>query len=173
MGVGVRAEVNARDFARVVRVLRRVDKTLVDDLRDGFKSGILPIGKQIEARVNAVAAPMSGMNRNGRTRWSPLTAKVSTTPGYSRKYTSLVALQFTPKGGAGLAIAENAGSKSPGKTRNGVFFIRRLVAVVPGWDNGGRFLYRAFMPFKNDLYQLGENILDRWITKTNIELENI
>lgn len=177
MVVAVRAEVDARDMARVVRVLRNIDKDLVTELRTSMKSGIMPIARGIESRVNSTPAPMSGMMREGRSRpnryrWAKAKASVSITPGYSRRSSNLVTIKYAvPKDRAGLAIAENAGSKSRGTTPQAQFFIRRIEQVSPGWPHGGRFLYRAFMPYKPAVYGLAENILKRWIAKTNRELE--
>lgn len=173
----MRAEVDAQDIARVVRVLRKVEPSLVAELRTSMKSGILPIARSIEARVNSNPVPLSGMNRESATRtnryrWAKAKASVSVTPGYSRRSANLVTIQYrVPKDRAGLAIAENAGTKSRGATPQAQFFIRRIEEVAPGWPKGGRFLYRAFMPYKSAVYGLGENILKRWIAKTNQELE--
>lgn len=177
MSLGVRAEVDARDVARVVRILKGVDKSLVTELRSSMKSGILPIARAIEGRVNSNSAPMSGMNREGvtkpnRYRWGKVRASVSVTPGYSRRSANLVTIKYAvPKNAVGLSIAENAGSKSQGKNIQGQMFIRRIAEVVPGWPKGGRYLYRAFMPYKPHVYDLAKNILVRWSAKTNRELE--
>jgi hypothetical protein len=176
MAVSFRAEVDARDMARVARVLNRVDKSLIDELRSSMKSGIMPIGQLIAARVNAGGIPLSGMSHRGPTRWLPVKVsaqKVSVTPGVSRKNTNLVTLNFYNKQARGLAIAENAGSRSAGESPQGKAFIRNLNAVVSDWPNGGRFLYRAYMPFKPHVEKLGENILKRWIAKTNKEIEGM
>jgi len=173
MSVSVRPEVNARDIAKVARVLRSVDKNLIDDLRKPMKAAITPIAGMIQNRVNANPAPMSRMTKPGRLQWKKLTARVSITPGYSRKSPNLVTIDMGKSNAAGVAIAENAGSKSAGKSARGQIFIRQLKTVVPGWDNGGRFVYRAFMPYKLPIYRLAENILERWTESTNRKLENL
>ena len=174
MAVSIRAEVDARDMARVVRVLKNLDASLVTELRSSMKSGILPIAQNIMQRANSYPVPFSGMERGTRTRWGALrvsASKISVTPGRSRKSPNLVTINFDGKNAVGLAISENAGTKSSGKTKSGQFFIQRLNAVVPGWQNGGRFLYRAFMPYQPHVYRLADSIMQRWINKTNQELE--
>lgn len=174
MAVSIRAEVDAQDMARVNRVLNGIDKSLVAELRSSMKSGVFPIAQQIARRANGYPVPFSGMAKGGRTAWGALNitpAKVSVTPGRSRKSTNLVTMNFDGRKAVGLAIAENAGTKSSGKTRSGQFFIQRLNSVVPGWQNGGRYLYRAFMPYQPHVYRLAENILSRWIETTNRDLE--
>lgn len=178
MAVSIRAEVDARDLARVMRVLKSVDKSLADDLKNTIKPALDPIAKQIGARVNSTPAPMSGMTkipgRNpGRYEWAPGRISVSVTPGFSFKSPNLVTIRFaTPKDRAGIPIAENAGSKSQGKNIQGQLFIKRIMTVVEGWPNGGRFLYRTFMPYKPHIYTLAENLVIRWTEKTNRELES-
>lgn len=174
MVVAIRAEVDAADMARVNRILRTVDTSIVDELRSSMKMGILPIAQQIARRANSYPVPMSGMRNAGRTTWGALTvspSKISVTPGRSRKSPNLVTINFDGRKAVGLAIAENAGTKTRGNGRRGEMFIARINAMVPGWQNGGRFLYRAFMPYQPHVYRLAENILQRWISKTNNELE--
>lgn len=178
MGLSMRAEVDARDIARVVRVLRAVEPSLVAELRTSMRSGVLPIAKMLEGRVNQNAAPMSGMNRRGvtkpnRLRWAKGAATVSVTPGYSKKSPNLVTIAYrVPKTAVGLAVAENAGSKSAGNSPQGRAFIRQITTVVPGWPDGGRYLFRSFMPYRPHVFRLAENILMRWVDKTNRELES-
>lgn len=172
--MSVRAEVDARDMARVARVLRKLDTSLVDELRSSMKQGILPIAEQIAKRANSYPIPMSGMANNGRTKWGALkvsASKISVTPGRSKKSPNLVTINFDGKKAVGLAIAENAGTRTSGNGLRGQYFIARINSMVPGWHNGGRFLYRAFMPYQPHVYRLADNILKRWISKTNNELE--
>jgi len=179
MAVSFRAEVDARDMARVNRFLRDVDKTIVDELRSSMKAGIFPIAKQIAAKANSFSVPMSGMSREGvrkpnRTQWGALRvtpSKISVTPGKSKKNPNLVTIKFDGTKAVGMVIADQAGTKTRGNGLRGQFFIERLNNVVPGWQRGGRYLYRAFMPYQPYVYRLGESILQRWIAKTNRELE--
>lgn len=178
MSLDLRVEVDARDIARVARVLKSVDSSLIDELRTSMKSSIVPIAKMIESRINSNSVPMSGMNREGKKKpnrynWARVRTTVSVTPGYSKKSPNLVTIKYAvPTNRVGLAIAENAGSKSNGKNIQGQMFIRRIATVVPGWPNGGRYVYRAFMPYRPHVFRLAENILMRWVDKTNRELES-
>jgi hypothetical protein len=179
MSVSIRAFVDAQDMARVNRILRSVDTSLTDELRSSMKRGILPVAEMIAKRANSYSVPMSGFSREGvrkpnRTQWGALrvsASKISVTPGRSRKSPSLVTINFDGKKAVGLVIAENAGTKTGGNGLRGQLFVARINAMVPGWQNGGRYLYRAFMPYQSHVYRLGESILQRWISKTNMELE--
>ena len=177
MGVSLRAEVNAQDVARVARILRKVDASLVDDLRQTLRGPLFPIAQMIAARANAFSPPMSGMRADqGRTRWGALRitpSKISVTPGRSKKSPNLVSMNFDGSRAVGLAIAENAGTKTNGRPLRGQLFIARINSVVPGWQNGGRFLYRASMPYQPHVYRLAASLVERWAEKTNRELEAI
>lgn len=180
MSVTIRAEVDAGDIARVARVLRNIEPDLIADLRQTMRGPLFPIAQRIAARANSYPVPMSGMLRAGvrkpiRTVWGALRitpSKISVTPGRSRRSPSLVTMNFDGSRAVGLVIAENAGTKTQGSSLRGKLFIERINATVPGWQNGGRYLYRAFMPYKSHVYQLGENLLQRWIAKTNRVLES-
>jgi hypothetical protein len=173
MGFNARAEVDARDFARVIRVIKSIDKDLANELSRTIKPAITPIAKMIEARVNANRPPMSGMLRPGPKQWNKLGATVRVTGGFSWRSPNLVTIDFSKPSAAGVAIAENAGSKSAGNSLRGQLFIRRIQTVVPGWDNGGRYLYRAFMPYQSAVYGLAENLVERWIARVNRKLESM
>lgn len=171
-------ELDARDVARVMRVLRSVDKELVADLRTSLRTDLKPVGKAIESKINGLRAPMSGMMREGvrkpnRTAWGRVSSSVSITPGTSRRNTNIVSININASKAVGIAIAENAGTKSRGKDARGASFIRRIEWVVPGWPNGGRFVYRTFMPFKSSVYAMATDIINRWSEKTSRELERI
>lgn len=178
MGVSLRAEVNARDIAYVMRVLKRVDKSLADEFKQTIKPAITPLANMIGNKVNASRPPMSGMTaerigKPSRYEWAKGRITVSVTPGFSRRSPDLVQIRFrTPTDKAGIAIAENAGSLTGGKNIQGQRFIQQIVNVVPGWPNGGRYLYRMFMPYKPHILRLGENILNRWTERVNRELES-
>lgn len=178
MGFSMRAEVDARDVARVMRVLRKVDKSLADELKSSIGSGIQPIADLIGNRVSANSAPMSGMTRRGvnrpnRYEFAKGKMKVRVTPGFSFRSPNLVTLEYLlPKNRVGVAIADMAGRKTQGNSPQGQAFIRQIMTVVPGWGDGGRYVFRAFLPYRSHVYRLGENILARWVAKTNQELES-
>lgn len=173
MSMDMRPEVNARELAKVARVLRGIDKNLIADLRDPMKKAVAPLGKMVASRANANPAPMSGMTRVGPKQFSPVSSSVGVTPGFSHKNPNLVEIRLKTRGGAGMIIADMAGRVTSGKTPQGQSFIRTLNKVIPGWQNGGRYIYRSFMPYQGTLYTLAENILNRWIDSTNRKLENL
>lgn len=173
MVTSLRPEVDARDMARVTRILRRIDNELIADLRVPMKQAILPLAKMVAGRANSFSVPMSGMRRPGPKQFAPVAASVGITPGFSRKNPNLVEIRLKPTGGAGMFIADMAGRVSSGKSPQGMSMIRTLNSVVPGWQNGGRYIYRAFMPYRQTLYNLANNILDRWVDGTNRKLEGL
>lgn len=169
-------ELDAQDVARVMRVLRSVDNSLVAELRTSLRSDLNPVAKALASRVNASPAPMSGMLRDGvrkpnRTAWGKVSSSVSITPGSSRKNKNVVSINVNASKAVGVAIAENAGSKTRGKDLRGALFIRRIEWAVPGWPNGGRYVYRLFMDYKPFVYETSKNIVNRWADKTSLELE--
>jgi hypothetical protein len=179
MATSLRPEVDARDMAKVARILRKVDKELLNDLGRSMRSGIGGTAQQISASANANGAPLSGMtNHNGATKWGPVKASISTRPGRSRfGWGDLVTINMDAgRTSRGMYIAEFAGSKNPnGDTisARGGWFIGMLNVRVPGWSKGGRFIYRAFMPYKLSIYNLAENLLDDWTRRVNNELERV
>jgi len=48
-----------------------------------------------------------------------------------------------------------------------------LCLRLPGWDKGGRYVYRAFMPFKATIYRLAETLVEKWTDRVSVSLENI
>jgi hypothetical protein len=173
MATSLRPEVDARDFARVTRILRSIDKDLIADLRAPMKEAIAPLAKMVVNRANSFPVPMSGMSRPGPKQFAPVFATTHITPGFSRKNPNLVEIKIKPTGGAGMFIADMAGRVSAGKSPQGMSMIRTLNTVVPGWHRGGRYIYRAFMPYRQTLYNLANNILNRWVDGTNRKLEGL
>jgi hypothetical protein len=75
----------------------------------------------------------------------------------------------------GMYIAEFAGSKNPNGSpydARGPWFVGMLNLRVPGWDKGGRYVYRAFMPFKSTIYELASSLVERWTDRVSEELES-
>jgi hypothetical protein len=177
MSMSVRAEVDARDIARVARVLRKVDKELLNDLGRSMRSGIGGTARDIAAKANANGAPLSGMRgHNGNTKWGNVRASVSTRPGRMRSgWGDLVTINVDAgKTSRGMYISEFAGSKNPNGSpfdARGPWFVGMLNLRVPGWDKGGRYVYRAFMPFKDNIYRLAESLVEKWSERVSGELE--
>jgi hypothetical protein len=177
MATSLRPEVDARDMAKVARILRKVEKELLNDLGRSMRTGIGGTAQQISADANANGAPLSGMaNHNGATKWGPVKATISTRPGRSRfGWGDLVTINMDAgRSSRGMYIAEFAGSKNASSSdARGSWFVGMLNIRVPGWFKGGRFVYRAFMPYKLSIYNLAENLLEDWTRRVNNELENI
>jgi hypothetical protein len=180
MSVGWRAEVNARDMQRVSRVLNSVNKELMADLRKNMRGAIKPTADQIAKISNSEGGALSGARRSkGRTRWQPVKGVVAISPGRGKRgWTPLVAMEFysgaKTKGPAGYFIQEFAGYKNPaGSTASGRAMIATLNVRVPGWGKGGRFVYRAFQPFKREVYHKAKAIMVDWTRRTTRELEKI
>lgn len=177
MSVSLRAEVDARDMARVARVLRKVDKELLNDLGRSMRSGIGGTAKEIAAKANANGAPLSGMrNNNGNTKWGNVRASISTRSGRNRfGWGDLVTINVDAgRNARGMYIAEFAGSKNPNGSptdARGPWFVGMLNIRVPGWEKGGRYVYRAFMPFKDNIYRLAESLVEKWTDRVSEELE--
>lgn len=172
--MSIRAEVDAREVAKVIRVLKTIDKSLALKLSREMKSRIKPIAREVAQKMNSQPAPMSGMaNPRWKKHWKPVQPTVRATPGYSWKSPDLVTIDFNKPEAAGIAIAENAGSKTNGNSLRGQLFIRRINQVVPNWPNGGRYLYRSFQPYQIDVYNLGKTILEEWIEEVNEKLESL
>jgi hypothetical protein len=176
MTVQMRAEVNAQDLATVAKILRRVDKELLNDLGRSMRSGIGGTARQIADSANSKGAPLSGMtNHRGATQWGNVKATISTRPGRQRSgWGDLVTINVDAgRNSRGMYISEFAGSKnangSPTDAR-GPWFVGMLNIRVPGWQKGGRYVYKAFMPFKDSIYKLAESLTVKWLDRVNQEL---
>lgn len=178
MSASLIATVDARDMARVSRVLRSVDKELMNDLKRSMVPDLGGIAKQIAAEASSNGAPMSGMSRGkGSTQWGPVRGSLSVTPGRSRGgWGNLATMEFrAPSGKRGLYIAEfagTAGMKWSKQPKRGPLFVARLNLAVPGWTQGGRFIYRAFMPKKNVIYIRAQMYVAAWADKVSRDLES-
>lgn len=176
MSVSLRAEVDAQDMARVARVLRTIDRDLINDLRRSMVPDLGQIAKQIAAEASANGAPMSGMRHNGNTKWGPVRGSLSVTPGRARGgWGNLATMEFRAgKANRGLYIAEFAGtaglkwSKNP---RKGIPFVEQLNKAVPGWQEGGRYIYRAFQPKQTIIYLRAQIYVAKWAQKVTKALE--
>lgn len=173
MVMSLMAEVNRDDIAYVVRVLRSVDKELVNDLKRSMKPEFQAMAKRIAADASANSAPMSGMRRGqGNTKWGGITGTLAVTPGKSARH--LVTLNFqASKTARGLYIAEFAGTAGMKYSKfpiRGPLFVAQLNAAVTGWNEGGRYIYRAFMPLKNDLYRMAQEKVEAWSEKVSADL---
>ena len=174
MSGGVKLEVDSREIAKVMRVLRTLDKDLVADLRPNLRSAIKPYADATAARINSQRAPMSGMLKYSSKMWGPVKAKVSiSTAASTRKNPNLIDIAIQPAAGMpGVAIADMAGRVTQGKSLRGSLFIQQLNLVVPGWSRGGRIIYKAFMPYKPHVYSSAARIVNAWADGVSRKLES-
>jgi hypothetical protein len=176
MTVQMRAEVNAQDLAMLAKILRRVDKELLNDLGRSMRTGIGGTARKIAESANSNGAPLSGMtNHRGATQWGNVKATISTRPGRQRfGWGDLVTINVDAgRNSRGMYISEFAGSKNPNGSptdARGPWFVGMLNIRVPGWQKGGRYVYKAFMPFKDSIYKLAESLTEKWLDRVNKEL---
>ena len=118
---------------QTVKVLRSIDKQIVNDARKDLRTGVLPVVNAIKANIPS-QAPLRGMIHNGRTGWNPAGVGVKTKTDFSKRAqkneSSLVSIVVGGKGlgGAAFQIADMAGKKKSGNTRSGRAMISKLNA---------------------------------------------
>lgn len=164
MSSGMNLEVDSREIAKVMRVLRTLDKDLVKDLRPNLRSAVKPYAEATAARINSQRAPLSGMLKYSSKMWGPVKAKVSiSTAASTRNNPNLIDISMMPASGMpGVPIADMAGRVTQGKSLRGRLFIQNLNRVIPGWSRGGRIIYKAFMPYKPHVNIATARIIDAW-----------
>lgn len=126
-----------------VKVLRSIDKQIINDARKDLRTGVQPVVNAIKANIPSQAplqgksgstSPTRGMIHNGRTGWNPAGVAVKTKTDFSKRAqkneSSLVSIIVGGKGfgGAAFQIADMAGKKKSGNTRSGRAMISRLNA---------------------------------------------
>jgi hypothetical protein len=118
---------------QTVKVLRSIDKQIVNDARKDLRTGVLPVVNAIKANIPS-QAPLRGMIHNGRTGWNSAGVAVKTKTDFSKRAqkneSSLVSIVVGGKGlgGAAFQIADMAGKKKSGNTRSGRAMISKLNA---------------------------------------------
>lgn len=155
--------IDAKDFRRVIAVLKTTDKDALTRLRKDMRSDIKPYAAQV-AQAVPVAAPLSGMElQYSKYRWGGVRATVSFTPGKRRRARAgesallSIAVAQTDKASRGLYFAELAGTRSTGKTPQGSHAVAVLKQRFSNNNpKGGRFLWQAFYALKPELVNLGE-----------------
>jgi hypothetical protein len=173
MSSGMKLEVDSREIAKVMRVLRTLDKDLVADLRPNLRNAVTPYAKATASRINSQRAPMSGMLKYSSKMWGSVKSKVSiSTAGSTRKNPNLVEISMIPAAGMpGVVIADMAGRVTKGKSLRGQLFIQQLNRVIPGWSRGGRIIYKAFMPYKPHVNSSAERIINAWTEDVSRKLD--
>lgn len=158
------------DVRRAIKALNEIDKGLVKELRSKLKTSLLPIGNQIKMAV-PINPPLSGFRHKGPTAWSKTAAKVSFTPGRSKKFKKgnpLVSIRIDPgKLRRGIYIAELAGSRSSGSTAQGRNLISVLNQRQPMKQRGGRYAYSNFRMRRPEIVKIAVRILNVYLNKVD------
>lgn len=130
------ATLRVTGVAETVRVLKTIDKEIVNTARRDLRTTAKPVADAVRANIPK-EAPLSGMIHNGRTKWQPSGVKVNVKTNFTkraeRRETYLVAIvagapKDYAKGAASFQIADIAGRTRKGKTRSGKAMIRALNA---------------------------------------------
>jgi hypothetical protein len=181
----------------VTRELRTLDRKAVNKLKAVMRQTITPVAKSIAGDVPD-AAPLSGMNHDGVTRWTGQPrASVSFTPGRAKAgATRLLAMKFTggtrAGGGIGFDYAELAGSSSRAGSQfskvydrggfsgfqhrvngQGQAFNRGIRQSKPISGKGGFFAYDAALKRYPVIEGLGKRAIDAFMAQANRELQRL
>jgi len=118
---------------QTVKVLRSIDKQIVNDARKDLRTGVQPVVNAIKTNIPS-QAPLRGMIHNGRTGWNSAGVPVKTKTDFSKRAqkneSSLVSIVVGGKGSGSAAfqIADLAGKKRSGNSASGRAMISRLNA---------------------------------------------
>ena len=184
-------------ISQLTATLRTLDRKALNQLRSQMRASINPVASAIAGDVPS-AAPMSGMNHNGVTRWTgTVKSSVAFTPGRARGGASrILSMKFTggtrSGGGIGFDYAELAGSsKRPGSrfskvydragspgiqhrvNGQGVAFNRAVRAYKPIRGRGGYFAYDSAVKRYPQIEGLGRRAIDKFMADATREIERI
>jgi hypothetical protein len=145
-------------MAEVSKVLRDVDKDLINQARKDLRTGAKPVADAVKQNI-PLEAPLSGMVHNGRTSWMPSGVKVTVRTNFSkkaeRKGFQLVSIVAGARGkyaqgSAAFQISDIAGRKAKGKTRSG----RAMIRLLNAQGRASRYVYPAAerqLPYVQDV----------------------
>lgn len=173
--------IEANNVREAIKELKALDATVLKEMRKDLRTQVSPFAKQIADAVPSdppispkTGKPMSGFGggefgHSGPTGWSSTKASVSFTPGASRKTGNhLVSVKITAgRQKRGVYIAELAGSRSKGFTKQGRSLIKTLNAVTPMKGKGGRYAYSKFRLLRPDIVILAVMIVNKTLAKVN------
>ena len=141
-----------------IKVLRSIDKQIVNDARKDLRTGVMPVVNAIKANIPN-EAPLRGMVHNGRTGWNPAGIGVKTKTDFSKRAvkneSSLVSIIVGGKGrsssgAAAFQIADMAGKKKRGNTASG----RAMISKLNAQRQASRYAWPAALreiPFIEDV----------------------
>jgi len=160
----IRPTMRAEGVREVIAELKKISPELVKQLRKDLRSGVQPTAKAVVAAY-PIAPPLSGMANEGRLAWGRVRGSVSITPGRSRRYrqtSSLVAIKVTGSPDAGVRMAELAGSRSNGSSRQGQNMIAVLNRRQPMKGRGGRFAFDTFRKNRDQVVKVADEVIRRY-----------
>lgn len=174
----------------LMKELRQVDPDLAKALGKETKTALMPIANRIQPWIPNTS-PLSGMNHNGRTRYTQAKVKVSVTPGagWGKAFAAFTA-EGASSANAAAKIVEFAGTKgsySSGQsreyTKNGKTVRHRLngqgSAMVRGLESSpramhprkeGRYFFQGYKANKAGMLNMVQGIIDNFIEAANERL---
>ena len=193
----LKATVDGRAVADAIAELKEIDSKLYTALRSELRTSLGGPAKAIQSGWPARVDSPSGLNRLGRTSYSPATTSVAFTPGRARRgaVSTLIAITAKiPKNQVGAWIGEMAGlrgnygsgdsrtySKNGSSTDSkgrpykhrlngqGEALVDALNAKYGSADKGGRWGWRKFVNMKSNIQGIGIGILENYVAKLNRE----
>ena len=185
--------VDASKVKKALKKMKDLEPDTIKDLRRELRTKLGPMAKAVAAAV-PTEPPLSRMDHNGGTSWSPVKGTVSLTPGSSKKKGyNLVKIMVTPaQNKRGFYLAEMAGMRNKltganrGYTRqtangpvtvkkfatgSGSAFIRNINSVKPMKGRGGRYAFDRFRELRPDAVSIATKIVNDRMTKINISLD--
>ncbi len=192
----LKATFNGDDIRRAISELKEIDSKMELYLKRDIRSALKGPAAAIENAWPA-SSPLSGFNASSTARsYQKPTSSISVTPGRARpgKVSSLIAIKIIlPKTSdkqtvAGAWIAEMAGLR--GNYRSGLSrryiknfgtnqqhrlngqgeaMVQALNQRYGSAEKGGRFGWRKFVNMKNNIQNIGINILEDYVAKLNRE----
>ena len=190
-------QMRVEGIASLTATLRTLDRKAVNRLRAEMRGSITPVAKAIGGDVPE-AAPLSGMNHNGVTRWTgQVRSSVSFTPGRAKGGASrLLAMKFTggtrAGGGIGFDYAELAGSsRRPGARFSRVYdragspgvqhringqgraFNQGIRNFKPIKGRAGYFAYDSAVKRYPQIEGLGKRAIDKFMKDATREIQRV
>lgn len=141
--------------AATVKVLKTIDKEIINQARRDLRSGAQPVVNAIKSAIpsepplkgkSGSTSATRGMIHNGRTGWKPSGVKVTVRTNFTMKAQrngySLVSIIVGTRakltqGSAAFQIVDMAGRKAKGNTKSGQAMIRKLNATA----RASRYVY--------------------------------
>ena len=169
----VRPTMRAEGVRKMIAELKKISPELVVELRKELRSGLKPQAQAVAAAYPS-KPPLSRMGRPGDLQWSAVRATVSITPGRSRRYrqtSNLVSIRAAGRPDAGVNMAELAGSRSKGYSKQGRIMIAVLNERFPMKGRGGRFAFNAFRQNRDEVVQIADGIIRRYAAMVSRRLK--